>query len=237
MKVKIVCSILIVLFIVSCKKKTEDTSIKVTENIINNLEFSKIGNIEKVIPINLDSLKIFSDINNIFLKEDNIIIHSKNPSMISLLDQSGKVLNQVQPDTTNPFLIDGITEIKILDEYIFVLDREHFSIYKLNMDFKVESKIKIPFYAQSFLPLGEETYLLYTGHEITENNKGMFVYYNSNTNQILKDLLPIHKNTPNFLKFLTTNHISMNMNGVIHFWDSSKTVSYTHLTLPTTPYV
>ncbi len=76
------------------------------------------------------------------------------------------------------------------------------------------------------MPLDNDNFLLYAGHEITNNNKGMFIHYNLSNKKVIKDMLPIHENTPEFFKFITTNHILTTNNEEILLWDSTKNNIY-----------
>lgn len=212
----------------SCSNETKLEPIKSTENISSEVKLSEIAQVDKIIKINYNDFKIFSEIGSIRRLNNLTIVHSLSPSMISVLDQSGMIISQLQPTSDGPASINGITEIKTLNNSIYVLDREHFKIYTLNLELELLSKIKLNFFCQSFEPLGDNNYLLYTGHEKTENNDSMFLFYDSNKNIVKKQFLPIHDNTPNFFKFLTRNHIIRLDNGNLLLWDSSKNFIYNY---------
>jgi len=115
----------------SCKKEINIPQIKVTKDIKSNLELSRIANLEDVKIINLNGHELFSEINNIYSFNENFVIHSENPPMISLINNNGKIINQIKTDNNDPFSIQGITEIKIYNNFIYALDREHWTCNKI----------------------------------------------------------------------------------------------------------
>jgi hypothetical protein len=203
-------------------------SIAVTSDIKNEIKLSEIGSVNKIVTIEYNDFDVFSDLVSLNMIDDNIIIHSSNPSMISVVNYSGKIIKQLKTDENDPFSIQGITEIKVFEDNIYLLDREHFKIYKLNGELKKLSNIDLNFYIQSFEPLGDETYFLYAGHEKTENNSGMFLIYDSNQKKVIQDLIPINDNTKNFFKFMTKNHIIKLSDENLLLWDSSKNYIYNY---------
>ncbi len=225
---------LVILFITTslllgCEKEINISGIKVTKAIKSNLKLSTIANLEEVRVISLNGHQLFSEINTIYNFNQNLVIHSENPPMISLVNNKGDVINQTKTNADDPFSIQGLTEIKVYNNFIYALDREHFKIYQLDNKLSILSTIKIDFYCQSFAPLGNNNFLLYTGHERTSNNEGMFVHYNASSKKVSKDMLAIHDNTPNFFKFITTNHVLTSHNNEILLWDSTKNTIYSYI--------
>tara|TARA_R110002033_G_C3897081_1_gene239719 strand:- start:13608 stop:14687 length:1080 start_codon:yes stop_codon:yes gene_type:complete len=211
--------------------KSSDLSIKtieVTSDIKNNVELSDIAKVNNIVSLEYNGFDLFSEIASINRLDDKIIIHSLNPSMISIANENGQIINQLKPDDTDPFSINGITEVKLYNNFIYVLDREHFQINKMNIELERLSNVKLNYYIQSFEPLDNEVYFLYAGHEKTENNSGMFLIYDSKEQKLLDDLIPIHLNTPNFFKFMTRNHIIRLSNNNFLLWDSSKNYIYNY---------
>ena len=55
--------------------------------------------------------------------------------------------------------------------------------------------------------------------------------------EIFKEIMNFSFESHNGLFFTLILHLATALSALIYFWNDVKTVSYTHLTLPTTPYV
>ncbi|WKD85061.1 hypothetical protein KCTC32516_00399 [Polaribacter huanghezhanensis] len=219
--------ILIMSVFTNCKKDNSITpTIEVLKGVKKTINLSQISENQRIMVIKNHDFQMIGKVKRVQKLNNNLIVQS--PSMISVIDSNGNIIKQLSVESEEVISpLKGMNEMKVFDGVIYVLDREVFKIYILDGNLNLKSSINLNFYCQSFEIINHNTFILYMGHTIAENNKGLFVVYNSKNNEIIDDLLPIDKNTTGYFNFLTSNHILKTSSlDYFYLWDSTKNYIY-----------
>lgn len=212
--------ILIVILTVSCSKNSSEiqniTNIKMEQDVLKEIKLSSFGFIDSLKAIEINGFQIFGEVKVAKWLNKKIVLHTASPNTISILNNNGKVVNQIKPD----HIINDITSIDIVRNKIYLLDRPLSKFYILDETLTIESRFTIPFFSQSFKVLNDSIVVFYTGNEKTPQNNGKLVFYNLLNSEVLNDLLPISELQRKYFNFLTKYHFD-NFNNEIIFWDSS----------------
>lgn len=212
---------LVFLLLASCKKEAnnEYPIIHLAE-VEDSFKLSELLTIDSVAAIDLNGLLEFGEVKRAFPVNDGILLHTASPSTLSMIDGKGLLINQYQPD----HLIENITEISIVGDKIYVLDRPSMQIHVFNFELGYEEYIAIPFFAQSFLVLSANRIVLFVGNEVTTND-GKLITFNPVSQEVIRDELDIAENTRKYFNFLTNYHFFENL-GMTYFWESSSNIIY-----------
>lgn len=207
--------------LLSCQNKqnSEVVPIKPFTNYKSIQSLSEIAEIDTLISIS-NQFGYLNQITKMVCFQDNFLIYSNNPKRLSIVTKNGVILNTVTPNPDKPFEISDIADIDVFEDYIFVLSREYYKMHILNRNLNLIKTHKLPLLAQSFKMLSENEVLFYSGHEPSSEIKNLFVQYSLVDKKILNQYIDIPKETSDYFKFLTTNHI-IEFAGRTILWDST----------------
>jgi len=213
---KYIYHILFLLIITSChnnKKEmvipSEIKHIYTTNSVLSSINSSKLFTIKKVIPISLNGFDIIGVPKKIINSGDNVFVYSTMPSLLSKIDSIGNIVNQIVPND-GPNTIKGINEFRIFEGFIYVLARNFKLIYKLDLNLKFISKIKLDFYCQSFEIIDDNMFILYLGKERSDKTDTEFIIFDANKQEIILKQILIDPNIARYFKILSNNHIVKN---------------------------
>ena len=208
-------------FLLSCKnkQKPEVLALKPFTNYKQVQSFSGIAKIDTVVSIS-NQFGYFNQISKIVSFKDDFLVFSDEPKRLSIVTQSGQVLKSVTPNPDEPFEISDIADIDVFEKHIYVLSREYYKIHVLDKNLRLIKTHKLPLLAQSFKMLSEKEIMFYCGHEPFSETKSFFVQYNIENKNVHNQYINIPKETAEYFKFLTSNHI-LEFAGETLLWDST----------------
>lgn len=210
------------LLLLSCQKNKQNSKIipiKPFTNYKSSQSLSEIAEIDTLISIS-NQFGYLNQISKMLSFQGDFLIYSNSPKRLSILTPNGVLLNTVTPNPDKPFEISDIADIDVFEDYIFVLSREYYKMHILDRNLNLIKTHKLPLLAQSFKMLSENEVLFYCGHEPSSEIKTLFVQYNLDDKKIQNQYIDIPKETSDYFKFLTTNHI-IEFAGRTILWDST----------------